>query len=210
MLHCAECGTRLTGDTGYYRHRSPCPSFVAARPELPRRRGRTHGMAYRREWYEDAVGRILDEASVNAGLLTSVVAEVGNPASRPDRATLARVHRERDLAAARYVHDRDLEALTRAMERLDVEERAAETPHVVEGVPADKAVEYLRELGATWDAADGGPGRRMVAQALFERIDATGFREVAIHLTDHAIAHGFQTVLPERFGISVSGRGERI
>ena len=28
MLHCAACGTRLTGDTGYYRHRDACTAFV--------------------------------------------------------------------------------------------------------------------------------------------------------------------------------------
>jgi hypothetical protein len=30
MLHCAACGNRLTGDTGYYRDREPCAAFVAA------------------------------------------------------------------------------------------------------------------------------------------------------------------------------------
>lgn len=45
MLHCADCGSRLTGDTGYYRHRNACQSFLNARPDLPRRRGRTHGKA---------------------------------------------------------------------------------------------------------------------------------------------------------------------
>jgi hypothetical protein len=36
------------------------------------------------------------------------------------------------------------------------------------------------------------------------------FRDVTVRLTDEAIANGFGAVLPEQFGISVSGRGERI
>jgi hypothetical protein len=49
----------------------------------------------------------------------------------------------------------------------------------------------------------------MLAEALFERIEARGFREVRLHLTDAAIAHGFGAVLPPQFGRSVRGRGER-
>ena len=49
----------------------------------------------------------------------------------------------------------------------------------------------------------------MLAEAFFERIEVRGFREVRLHLTDAAIAHGFGAVLPESFGISVNGRGER-
>ena len=34
-------------------------------------------------------------------------------------------------------------------------------------------------------------------------------REARLHLIDAATAHGFGAVLPESFGISASGRGER-
>ena len=80
----------------------------------------------------------------------------------------------------------------------------------MDGVPPAEAVRYLRELVRTWEAADGGSRRRMLAQALFERVKVRGFREVTVHLTDEARAYGFGAVLPKRFGISVSGRGERI
>jgi hypothetical protein len=95
------------------------------------------------------------------------------------------------------------------MARLDAEEREATQERLVDGVPPAEAVRYLRELQPTWEAADGGPGRQMLAEALFERIEVRGFREVRLHLTDAAIAHGFGAVLPESFGISVDGRGER-
>lgn len=50
----------------------------------------------------------------------------------------------------------------------------------------------------------------MVAEALFERIDARGFRGATLRLTDTAIAHGFAAVIPERLELTVGyGRGER-
>ena len=76
MLHCADCGDRLTGDTGYYRHRDPCRSFMEATPDLPRRPGRTHGKAYPREMYETVVAEVLSEVKLNAKLLTTVVGAV--------------------------------------------------------------------------------------------------------------------------------------
>jgi hypothetical protein len=50
----------------------------------------------------------------------------------------------------------------------------------------------------------------MLTEALFERIDARGFREATLRLSDTAIAHGFATVIPERLDLTVGyGRGER-
>jgi hypothetical protein len=71
-------------------------------------------------------------------------------------------------------------------------------------------VKYLRELGSTWEACRRWPGAPDGLEALFGRIDVRGFRDVTLHLTDEALSNGFGVVLPERFGISVSGRGERI
>jgi hypothetical protein len=96
------------------------------------------------------------------------------------------------------------------MARLDAEEQEARRPREVEGVPADVAVCYLRELPTTWQKADGGPGRRMLAESVFERIDVLGFREATIRLTDSAVAHGFAAAIPERLEVTVgNGRGER-
>ena len=80
---------------------------------------------------------------------------------------------------------------------------------VPDEVPAEVAVGYLRELNKTWQEAEGGQGRALLAQALFERIDVLGMKEATVTLTEHASRHGFGAVLPEEFGISVSGRGER-
>ena len=105
--------------------------------------------------------------------------------------------------------DRDTDALEAAMAQLDDEEREASEEKVDDGVPADVAMRYVNDLDGTWASADGGQGRKMLAEALFERIEVRGFREVRLHLTDAAIANGFGAVLPERLAISISGRGER-
>ncbi len=149
--------------------------------------------------------------SFGAASLTSVVGLVTAPPSSPDRLALARIERERDSALARYRRDRDSGALDLAMARLDAEQREASRPREVEGVPADVAVLYLQELSKTWAKADGGPGRRMLAEALFERIDVLGGREATIRPTEMAVAYGFAAAIPDRLEVTVGyGRGERI
>ena len=152
MLHCAACGRRLTGDTGYYRHREPCPPFTAARPEH-RGRGQSPGHAYRRELYEQIVEGLLAEASLGAGAIAGVVGEVGRAAPAPDRSVPDRIARERERAMARYLRDRDAAALDRTMVGLDREQAAADNRRPTEAIPADVAVR-LRP-GAARDLAQG-------------------------------------------------------
>ena len=208
-LHCASCGARLTGDTGYYRHREPCPAFVAARPSGPRGRGRWYGHAYRMELYEQVVEAILDRASLGAATLAGVVGATARTEMGPDQAALDRVRRERERVMARYLQDRDASALDGEMRRLDGEEAAAKLPQSADAVPADVAVAYLRELPVTWRKAAGGTGRQLTADALFDRIEVLGLQEATVHLSQHAERHGLAAALPEEFGISVNGRGER-
>jgi DNA invertase Pin-like site-specific DNA recombinase len=208
MLHCAACGKRLTGDTGYYRHREPCPPFVAARPEH-RGRGRTLGHAYRRELYEQIVEDLLAEASVGAGAIAGVVGEVNRATSVPDRVAPDRIARERDRAMARYLRNRDAEALEQTMTRLDQEQVAAQNFERLDDIPADVAVRYVQDLPETWRKAEGGSGRQLLASALFDRIDVLGIQEATIHLSAHAVRHGLAAALPAEVGILVSGRGER-
>jgi hypothetical protein len=212
MLHCAACGARLIGDTGYYRHKGVCREFAAATPEWPTGwRGRRDGKGYQRTMFEDVIRQILRQVSLEAGTLTKVVGRVSSPKPTADQFKLTRIERERDAALSRFRRDRDTTALVATMDRLDADERLARQPRDPGGIPADVAVRYLRELADTWEAADGGPGRRMLAEALFERIEAQGFRETTLRLTDTAIAHGFAEVLSDRLEVTVGyGRGERI
>jgi hypothetical protein len=51
----------------------------------------------------------------------------------------------------------------------------------------------------------------MVARSVFERLEASGFRELTVQLTEEARAHGLAATVPARFTPSVGdGRGERI
>jgi hypothetical protein len=211
MLRCASCGVRVAGDTNYYRHDGACAQFMAATPPRPKGwRGRRDGKGYGRAVSEDAIGKVLDRVALGADSLTRVVGMVVSPPSSPDGQALARIERERDAAMARYRRDRDSGALDDAMTRL-AEEREARRSREVDGVPADVAVRYLRELPTTWKKADGGPGRRMLAEALFSRIEVLGAREATTHLTDEAVAYGFAAVIPDRIDVTVgNGRGERI
>lgn len=209
MLHCAACGRRLTGDTGYYRHREPCAPFVAARPEH-RGRGRSPGHAYRRELYEQVVEGLLAEASLGAASIAGVVGELGRTDAAPNRPARDQIARERERAVARYLRDRDAAALDWTMASLDREQAAAEHPKPAEAIPPDVAARYVRELPETWRKADGGNGRRLLATALFDRIEVLGIREATVHLSSHAVRHGLAAALPAELGILVNGRGERI
>jgi hypothetical protein len=198
-LHCAACGRRLTGDTGYYRYREPCPPFVAARPEH-RGRGQSAGHAYRRELYEQIVEEFLAEASLGAGAIAGVVGEVGRSTPVPDRSVRDRITRDRERAMARYLRDRDASVLERTMAGLDHEESAADHPTPTEAVPADVAVRYVRELPETWRKAEGGTGRQLLASALFSRIEVLGIAEATVHLSAHAVRHGLAAALPAELG----------
>jgi DNA invertase Pin-like site-specific DNA recombinase len=211
MLHCAACGRHLAGDTGYYRHLDPCAPFTAAQPP-EMRRGRALGHAYRRERYEAVVGGLLDQVKLGAGTLASVVGELVETGPAVDRLTLARVDRERDAAIARYRRDRDARVLEATMARLDAEEAEARQERTPDAVPAGDAVRYLEQLAETWHELEDEPGRgrRMLAEALFERIDVLGFREATVQLTEHAVAHGFAAVIPSRLSLEGKSRGERI
>ena len=82
---------------------------------------------------------------------------------------------------------------------LDAVETEARRSREREGVPAERAVEYLQALGDAWRLAEGGPGRAMVARSVFERLEASGFRELKVHLTEEARAHTFAAAVPEQF-----------
>jgi hypothetical protein len=216
MLRCASCGRRIRGDTGYYRHRDVCAAFLAARIDLPPIRGRTRvdGRGYRLEWYEDAVGDLLRWVSLRADTLAQVVAAVVTREPEPDRLRLARIERERDAALNTYRTHRDALALETTMARLDAEAAQASQARETRGISAKRAVEWLSRLGDGWDALSGDPERRQLAEALFESIEADGFRSLTVRFTAAAIAHGLAEAVPARLvlgagGSAGNGRGER-
>jgi hypothetical protein len=65
------------------------------------------------------------------------------------------------------------------------------------GVPADRAVEWLRALAETWQQADVPQARSELLHAIYERIVVAGREFVSARLTPAAYAHGLALALPE-------------
>ena len=215
LLVCAACGRRLTGHVGRYRHVNACAAFKAARPtETPWKSpgaGRVWGESYKAQVFDDLVPQILEHVHVGAMTLTQVI---GGLSTSPDTAfALARIGRERELAASRYLRDRDMKILGQTMTRLDAEEAQAKAS--TKTVEPAEALEWLRDLPALWEAADDS-GRRLLTEAIFEKVEVLGVQSVTIHPTPEADAHGWS----DAFGsaplllnagrtFSTYGRGER-
>ena len=216
LLVCANCGRRLTGHDGRYRHVDACAEFKAAKPtRTPWKSpgdGRVKGESYKAEVFDDLVPQLLDRVHIGAVTLTQVI---GGLTTYPDTTfAIARIRRERELAAARYLRDRDLAVLEQTMARLDAEEAEAKASTQV--VEPSEALAWLRDLPALWSAADDS-GRRLLTEALFEKVEVLGVQSVTIHPTPEADAHGWS----DAFGLvplllnagrafSTDGRGERI
>jgi len=84
-----------------------------------------------------------------------------------------------------------------------------------EVVSATEAVAWLRDLPALWTAADD-TGRRLLTEAIFEKVEVLGVQSVTIHPTAEADAHGWSDAfgsvplqLNAGRAFSTSGRGER-
>jgi hypothetical protein len=102
--------------------------------------------------------------------------------------------------------DRDPNALEAAMRALDQEEARAKAAHS-DGLTREEAIESLRELPELWDDADPS-GRRLLAEALFERIDILGTRKVRLHPSASAKAQGWDIAWDgARLVVMVGARG---
>jgi DNA invertase Pin-like site-specific DNA recombinase len=211
MLYCAGCGRHLIGQQNRYRHNFACDAWRAARQPVeprfgPRAGHRFEGLSYRADVYEDIARRALGHVSANAYLRTGVVAGLRAEAAGPDPDVLARIEREREAAMARYRRDRDSRALDAAMDRLDAEEAEARA-RINDGPTAAEAVAYLADLARLWDEAEGS-GRKLLAEALFERVEVLGVRKVQIRPTATAVRHGWAAAWDgARLLVMVGARG---
>ena len=69
------------------------------------------------------------------------------------------------------------------------------SPH---GVSAERAVEWLRALGETWQQANVPAAKAELVHAVYERIVVAGRRIVSARLTPAAYEHGLALALPEK------------
>jgi DNA invertase Pin-like site-specific DNA recombinase len=218
-LRCGGCGRYLYGDIGRYRHPAPiCEAFLAAKPHLPRTRGRhpdtrCQGKSYPQAWYEDAIAAILAQiGSVDDAAIAEIVRLHAEHEPKADEVALARIGRSREEAARAFGRTKDLGALQAAMARLDVEERIARQPTETRRLTPAEIVEYARSLPTLW--ADAGPeGRQALVTAIFSGLDVLGFQQLEYSLSEDAIDLGLDATLPPVIDlgskIAEFGRGER-
>jgi DNA invertase Pin-like site-specific DNA recombinase len=213
MLHCAACGRHLIGQAARYRHTFPCPDWLGAARPAPRafRNASDHrhkGVSYPADSYEDLIRQALKHVSASAEPAAAVIERLAEDESAPDPVALARIERDRENAMARYRRDRDTGALEAAMRALDQQEAQARAVHA-DGLTPEEAVESLRELPQLWDDAEPS-GRKLLAEALFERIDVLGARKVRLHPSASAKAQGWDMAWNgARLVVMVGARGVR-
>lgn len=197
LLFCAGCGRRIIGDTGRYRHTDPCPPFLEARPEEPSPAFplvRVHGHSYPAATYDGIVPAALAHVAANAAVKASVVGLLAER-QHGDATGLARIARDREAALARYLKDRDPQALESTMARLDTEETKAR--EATQTIDAQATLAYLADLPRLW--RETAPERRRnLAEGIFERIEVLGVREAIITPTPEAEAHGWHAVWRHR------------
>ena len=211
MLYCAACGRHLIGQSGRYRHNFPCLEWLGAGRAAPRvfrnaKDGRHKGVSYPADAFEGLVRQALGHVSANAELAGAVVGRLADDETAPDPVALARIERDRETAMARYRRDRDPGALEATMRTLDQEEARARSVHA-EGPTSQEAVESLRELAGLWDDAEPS-GRRLLAEALLDRIDVLGAGKVKLHPSASAKAQGWDVAWNgARLVVMVGARG---
>jgi hypothetical protein len=193
-----------------------CEGFKAAAPRVRRRFSRNNdqrmrGESYPADSYDEMVGEALKKVASSTLLLTETMPiALASDGAGVDPFTTARIERDREAATARYLRDRDVTGLQRAMERLDRDEQDAQArPRDV--VTAALARHHLSNLAELW--RDTQPeGRRAIAEAAFDRIDVLGL-DLVVHPSAEAERYGWSEAFgsePLVCSISRSGRGERI
>src|SRR5664280_1443184 len=218
-LRCSGCSRFLYGDVGRYRHPAPtCEAFIAATPTVRRRYTTGHdkrvqGHSYPQEWYEHAIGRLLEQVGgVDETSITEAVRLYNDRPAEVDKMTLTRIDRDRDELGRRLARNRDVAAWQTGMARLDGEEQIARQPVQSGRLTPPEVVAYLRSLPKLW--TDSGPdGRQALALGLFARTEVIGFEQMIYELTPDAIELGLNAALPPVYELRTSigefGRGER-
>ncbi len=161
LLHCV-CGRRIRSDgwtaNRRYRklHTKPCDAWGAA-ARLPA------------DTWEEPILAQLGGIDLDDGVIARVVAALGSTV-RPVTIDRSRIERQmRELALDHVGGVISDEIYLERMKRLRAS-RAEVDENVQVGVPADRAVEWLRALAETWQRADVPEARSELLHAIYERI----------------------------------------
>ena len=190
----AAAGIRNDGTFGDGRHRklhaNPCEAWG--------RKARLGDAT----WEGPVLAQVAGHHGSTTTRSASVVAVLGS-ARRPveiDRARIDRQMRELALehaagAPGRRHLPRPAQGAPRGAGR---DRRAAPTT----GVPAQRAIEWLRALAESIQQADVPKERADLMHAIYERIMVAGPRIVGVRLTSAAYAHGLALALPEKVAMA--------
>jgi hypothetical protein len=189
LLECV-CGLRIRNDgtfaDGRHRkqHAKPCASWG--------RKARLGDATWEAPVLAQVAGIALDEVT-----MASVVAALGSH-QQPVAIDRARIDRQiRELAlehAAGGLGDDTYLTRLKALR----EQRDALVERTAPGLPGHRAVEWLRTLGESFQAADAAKEKADLMHAIYERITVAGPEIVGVRLTAAAYAHGLALALPEK------------
>lgn len=188
LLECV-CGRRVRSDGTFAdgRHRKLHPGPCAAWGPRARLADAT--------WEAPILAQV-SAIQLDTATIAGVVAALGST-QRPvaiDRARLERQMRELalDHVAGGIGDDAYLARLAELRSQLAAVDEGSNL-----GVPAERAVAWLRALGETWDRADVPQEKADLLHAIYERIVVAGPTFVSARLTPAAYAHGLALTLPQ-------------
>jgi DNA invertase Pin-like site-specific DNA recombinase len=193
LLECV-CGRRVRSDgtfaDGRHRklHANPCPAWG--------KRARLGD-----ETWEEPILAQLGGIELDDGTMAAVVASLGS-GPRPVAIDRARIDRQiRDLALEHAAGRlEDAVYLERSHELRDAKENLERTS--ADGISPERAVAWLRELSATWRAAEVPAEKADLLHGIYDRITVAGRSIVSVRLTPSAYAHGFALALPEKVAVA--------
>ena len=188
LLYCV-CSRRIRSDgwaaDRQYRklHPKPCEDW-GRKARIPAK-----------TWEEPILAQ-LSGIEIDDGVIARVVAALGSTV-RPIAIDRSRIERQmRELALEHVGGGISDETYLERMKRLRASLAEVEETAQV-GVPADRAVEWLRALAETWEQADVPEAKADLLHAIYERIVVAGREFVSARLTPAAYAHGLALALPE-------------
>jgi DNA invertase Pin-like site-specific DNA recombinase len=189
LLECV-CGRHLRSDGTFAdgRHRKLHPGSCEAWGSRARLADET--------WETPVLGQV-GGIELDDGVIARVVAALGST-QRPVAIDRSRIERQmRDLALEHVGGGISDETYLERMKLLRAS-LAATDETAQEGVPSERAVEWLRALAETWAAADVCEAKADLLHAIYERIVVAGRTFVGARLTPAAYAHGLALALPEK------------
>ena len=188
LLECA-CGRRIRSDgtfaDGRHRklHPGPCEAWGS--------RARLGDETWESPVLAQVGGIRLDDATI-----ASVVAALGG-ARRPIAMDRARIERQmREVALEHVRGGLTDDAYLARVGGFRSQIAALEVTSDI-GVPADRAVDWLRAIADSWRQADVPEAKADLLHAIYERIVVAGRSFVSARLTPAAYAHGLALALPE-------------